>query len=72
MADGHIQLRNEPSPFDAVRINIEDLFTQAKGFLDVLRHKCGKLAACADLRARRNFGLGLCVVHGAVPSMFIS
>ena len=34
MADGHIQLRNEPSPFDAVRINIEDLFTQAKGFLD--------------------------------------
>lgn len=29
-----IHLSNEPSPFDAVRINIEDLFTQAKGFLD--------------------------------------
>lgn len=29
-----IHLSNEPSPFDAVRINIEDLFDQAKGFLD--------------------------------------
>lgn len=29
-----VHLSNEPSPFDAVRINIEDLFTQAKGFLD--------------------------------------
>lgn len=34
MADGAIHIPNEPSPFDAVRINIEDLFTQAKGFLD--------------------------------------
>lgn len=29
-----IHLRNEPSPFDAVRVNIDDLFVQAKGFLD--------------------------------------
>lgn len=34
MADGHIHLRNEPTPFDALRINLDDLLTEAHNWAD--------------------------------------
>lgn len=34
MADGHVHLSNEPTPFDALRINLDDLLIEARNWAD--------------------------------------